>query len=43
MSGESDRITDITVAIDKIDKIGFDAVIEELKGKGVSASAICKA
>jgi histidyl-tRNA synthetase len=42
MSGESDRITDITVAIDKIDKIGFDAVIEELKGKGVSASAIGK-
>ncbi len=42
MSGESDRITDITIAIDKIDKIGFDAVIEELKGKGVSASAIGK-
>lgn len=40
ISGESERITDITVAIDKIDKIGFDAVIEELRQKGVSEPAI---
>jgi len=40
--GESDRILDITVAIDKIDKIGIDAVNSELREKGVSSSAIKK-
>ena len=39
---ESARITDITVAIDKIDKIGIGAVNEELKNKGVSDAAIGK-
>jgi histidyl-tRNA synthetase len=39
---ESGRMTDITVAIDKLDKIGIDAVNEELRGKGVSAEAIKK-
>ncbi len=34
--GCSDRLTDITVAIDKFDKIGKDAVIQELKSKGIS-------
>jgi histidyl-tRNA synthetase len=38
--GESTRITDITVAIDKLEKIGIDAVNEELKEKGVSQDAI---
>ncbi|MDR1054393.1 MAG: histidine--tRNA ligase [Prevotellaceae bacterium] len=38
--GESDRLIDITVAIDKIDKIGLDAVKQELSGKGVSEKAI---
>ena len=38
--GEADKLIDITVAIDKIDKIGIDAVKEELSGKGVSAMAI---
>jgi histidyl-tRNA synthetase len=38
--GESDRIIDITVAIDKIEKMGIDAVNLELKEKGISASAI---
>jgi histidyl-tRNA synthetase len=38
--GEGDRITDITVAIDKLDKIGINAVNEELIGKGLSAEAI---
>ncbi len=40
--GESARITDITVAIDKIDKIGISAVNEELKNRGVSDTAIGK-
>ena len=40
--GESARISDITVAIDKLEKIGIDAVNEELKDKGVSADAIKK-
>jgi len=38
--GEADRITDITVAIDKLDKIGIEAVNSELSGKGLSAKAI---
>jgi histidyl-tRNA synthetase len=38
--GESDRIVDITVAIDKIDKIGIESVNSELGGKGLSESAI---
>jgi histidyl-tRNA synthetase len=38
--GEKDKIVDITVAIDKLDKIGLDNVIEELKEKGVSGKAI---
>jgi histidyl-tRNA synthetase len=38
--GETDRITDITVAIDKIDKTGLDNVNEELKSKGISERAI---
>jgi histidyl-tRNA synthetase len=40
ISGEANKITDITVAIDKIDKIGLDAVIDELRVKGISAPAI---
>lgn len=40
--GEADRIIDITIAIDKLDKIGLDKVNEELAEKGVSASAILK-
>lgn len=38
--GAPDKIIDITVAIDKMDKIGFDMVIEELKSKGLSVEAI---
>lgn len=38
--GEADKIIDITVAIDKIDKIGLDNVNKELKEKGLSESAI---
>ena len=40
--GEADKITDITVAIDKLDKIGQEKVNEELESKGVSARAIAK-
>lgn len=40
VSGEADRIVDITVAIDKLDKIGEDGVLEELHSKGISESAI---
>lgn len=40
--GESDRIVDITVAIDKIDKIGMVKVSEELLSKGISQEAIDK-
>jgi len=38
--GEADKITDITVAIDKLDKIGLANVNEELRGKGISGTAI---
>src|SRR3989339_1982485 len=40
--GEGSRITDITVAIDKLDKIGIDSVNAELREKGVSIEAINK-
>ncbi len=40
--GEPDKIIDITVAIDKIDKIGLDGVIAELKEKGIGDAAIEK-
>jgi histidyl-tRNA synthetase len=38
--GESDRIVDITVAIDKLDKIGLENVNSELNSKGLSNDAI---
>jgi len=38
--GQEDKLTDITVAIDKIDKIGLEAVEEELRSKGVTDEAI---
>ena len=40
--GESDKIVDITVAIDKLDKIGLDNVNVELKEKAISDEAIAK-
>ena len=40
--GEADKIVDITVAIDKLDKIGIDAVNEELRRDGISDEAIEK-
>lgn len=38
--GEPDKIVDITVAIDKIDKIGIDNVNAELLDKGISKKAV---
>jgi histidyl-tRNA synthetase len=40
--GEAEKITDITVAIDKMDKIGLDKVNEEIASKGISDDAIAK-
>ncbi|MGE4587302.1 MAG: ATP phosphoribosyltransferase regulatory subunit, partial [Mangrovibacterium sp.] len=40
--GEAGRITDITVAIDKLDKIGSQAVNLELLDKGISPAAVEK-
>lgn len=40
--GEPDRIVDITVAIDKLDKIGLEKVNEELKTNGLSDDAVAK-
>jgi histidyl-tRNA synthetase len=40
--GEKERIVTITVAIDKLDKIGVDGVNKELEANGVSAEAIAK-
>ena len=39
---EADKIVDITVAIDKLDKIGLDNVNEELRNDGISEEAIAK-
>ncbi len=38
--GQPDKMVDITVAIDKIDKIGLDAVKEELREKELTENAI---
>jgi len=40
--GAADRIVDITVAIDKLDKIGEDGVVAELKEKGLDDAQIDK-
>ena len=42
MIGQADKIVDITVAIDKLDKIGLDAVNAELAESGIPAEAIEK-
>jgi histidyl-tRNA synthetase len=38
--GESEKLVDIVVAIDKLDKIGKEGVITELENKGISSEAI---
>ena len=40
--GEAEKIVDITVAIDKLDKIGLENVNAELSSKGISDEAIAK-
>lgn len=40
--GHADKIIDITVAMDKTDKIGLDKVVEELKEREISDAAIEK-
>ena len=40
--GAADKIVDITVAIDNLDKIGLDAVNDELRADGLSEEAIQK-
>ena len=40
--GEADKIVDITVAIDKLDKIGLENVNAELASKGIPQEAIGK-
>jgi histidyl-tRNA synthetase len=40
VAGVPDKMMDITVAIDKIDKIGLDAVKEEMREKGIDDKAI---
>jgi histidyl-tRNA synthetase len=40
LCGGADKMMDITIAIDKLDKIGLDKVKEELTGKGLNAEQI---
>ncbi|MCF0173709.1 MAG: histidine--tRNA ligase [Bacteroidales bacterium] len=40
IAGQSDKVVDITVAIDKIDKIGLEAVQTEMRSKGLTEDAI---
>ncbi len=42
MIDQADKIVDITVAIDKLDKIGEDGVVKELHEKGLNTAAIEK-
>ena len=41
-AGAGDRITDITVAIDKLDRIGSDGVRQELLERGISSDVIAR-
>lgn len=40
LCGGSDKLTDITIAIDKLDKIGLEKVQEELLGRGLNADQV---
>lgn len=40
VSGESDKLIAITVSIDKLDKIGLEGVVKELRERGVSENAL---
>ncbi|HEX2967926.1 MAG TPA: histidine--tRNA ligase [Bacteroidales bacterium] len=41
-TGNTEKLTDITVALDKLDKIGIDGVNAELSEKGISEESISK-
>jgi len=40
--GAQDKLTDFTIALDKLDKIGEEKVKEEMRGKGISDEGISK-
>ena len=40
--GATDKITDITIALDKIEKIGREKVVEELISRGIQSDSIAK-
>ena len=40
LCGYPDKVVDITVAIDKLEKVGIEAVEEEMLGKGLSRQAV---
>jgi histidyl-tRNA synthetase len=40
--GQPDKIIEITIALDKLEKIGIEAVSQELQNKGVNVQAIYK-
>lgn len=40
VSGMADKLIDMTVAIDKLDKIGVEGVVKELSDRGISEEAI---
>lgn len=40
--GESDKLIDFTVALDKLDKVGEEGVKKEMREKGISEEAISK-
>lgn len=42
LMGAGDKLTEITVAIDKIEKIGLDRVKQELSGQGIPDEAIAQ-
>lgn len=42
IAGAADKITDITVAIDKLEKIGSDGVRQELLQRGIDSNAIAR-
>ena len=42
MIGEAEKIADITVAVDKLDKTGLEKVNEELASRGISETAIAE-
>ena len=40
--GEQDKLIDFTIALDKLDKIGKEGVVQELKNKGINEESIHK-